>query len=169
MRATSATRAAACVLAALTLLFAGCSHLPKVRWPFGAKPVPAPQAVDEILFAAPDGAAVTAFPQYWKRNTLVIDMQSAGASGQVSMSPRSDGGWPVRLALRVQAGGFGQVEVRGAQRVVLPISAQAAGVIDLELAPSVYQRTTPTITLQWGPLAAPTAGAPVEAVPAPAP
>jgi hypothetical protein len=169
MRPAGATPAAACLLAAFTLLFAGCSHLPKVHWPFGAKPVPAPQAVDEILFAALDGAAVTAFPQYWKRNTLVIDMQAAGASGRVSMSPRAAGGWPVRLAFRVRSGSFGQLEVRGAQRVLLPVSAEATGAIDLELAASAYQRDTPTITLQWGPLAAPAAAVPAAIEPAATP
>jgi hypothetical protein len=34
--------------------------------------------------------------------------------------------------------------------VLLPVSTAAAAPVDLELAPSVYARTTPQIVLRWG-------------------
>ena len=37
-----------------------------------------------------------------------------------------------------------------AQRVVLPVSAVAGAPVDLELAPTVYERGTPQIVLRWG-------------------
>jgi hypothetical protein len=66
------------------------------------------------------------------------------------MRPRAAEGWPVRLALRVTPGAIGQLEVQAAQRVVLPVNAGAAAPLDLELAPSVYQRDTPAIVVSWG-------------------
>ncbi|MCP5328491.1 MAG: hypothetical protein R3E75_00290 [Steroidobacteraceae bacterium] len=140
-------------LLAVTLcaVLAGCSSLPRLGslWPFGAKPVAAAPAVDEIAFAAADGAASTAFPQYWKRNTLVVDLSAAPVSGSFTMTPRSAAGWPVRLAFRVRPGTIGQLEVQAAQRVLLPVSAAATGPVDLELAPSVYLRDTPQIRVSW--------------------
>ena len=72
-------------LLAISLILAtlaGCSSLrmpdvnmPKLRWPFSAKPVPAPEPVDEVIFEAPaelSPATVVAFPQYFKRNTLIM-------------------------------------------------------------------------------------------------
>mgnify|MGYP000877905105 FL=1 len=138
--------------AALVALLAGCSSLPRVGslWPFGKKPVAAPQAVDEIVFEGADGVAAPAFPQYWKRNTLVVDLSSAPASGRVTMKPRAAEGWPVRLAFRVVPGAVGQLEVQAAQRVLLPVNPEASAPVDLELAPSVYQRGTPQIVVSWG-------------------
>lgn len=142
----------AVIAAALLAALSGCSglSLPKLAWPFGAKVAPAPQPVDEIAFEAADGAAAPAYPQYWKRNTLVVDLQSAPSSGRVTMRPRSAAGWPVRLALRVAPGAIGQLEVQADQRVVLPVTAGAASPLDLELAPSVYRRETPAIVVSWG-------------------
>lgn len=140
------------VAAGLLSLLAGCSGLPRLGalWPFGAKPVAAPQAVDEIVFESADGAAAPAFPQYWKRNTLVVDLSSAAASGSVTMKPRAAEGWPVRLAFRVVPGAIGEIEVRAAQRVLLPVNPAAGAPLDLELAPAVYERGTPQIVLRWG-------------------
>lgn len=149
-----AARSLARLLAAATLvaLLAACSSLPRVGslWPFGKKPVAAPQVVDEIVFEGADGSSATAFPQYWKRNTLVVDLSSAPAAGRVTMKPRSADGWPVRLAFRVIPGAIGQLEVQAAQRVVLPVNAASGAPVDLELAPSVYQRGTAQIVLSWG-------------------
>mgnify|MGYP000514463269 CR=1 FL=1 len=138
--------------AILFTALSGCSSLslPKVSWPFGAKVVPAPQPADEIVFETPEGGTAPAYPQYWKRNTLVVDLQSAPATGRVTMKPRSAGGWPVRLAFRVLPGSIGQLEVQGAQRVVLPVNAAATPPVDLELAPAVLQRGTPVVVVSWG-------------------
>jgi hypothetical protein len=149
----SACRLAPVMFAAAMLVFlSGCSSLslPKLAWPFGAKPAPAPQPVDEIVFDAADGATAPTYPQYWKRNTLVVDLQAAPSSGRVTMRPRAAGGWPVRLAFRVSPGAIGQLDVQAAQRVVLPVNAGATPPLDLELAPSVYQRDTPAIVVSWG-------------------
>jgi hypothetical protein len=138
--------------AVLLVMVSGCSSLPKLPtlWPFGARPVAAPQPVDEIAFETTEGAAAPTYPQYWKRNTLVVDLSSAPSSGTVTLKPRAAEGWPVRLAFRVVPGAIGQIEVRAAQRVLLPVSPVAGAPVDLELAPSVYARDTPSIVLSWG-------------------
>lgn len=130
------------------LVLSGCSSLPKLSWPFGKKSTPPPQPVVELSFEA------AAYPQYWKRNTLVLDLQSAPSSGSSTFSPATPAGWPVRLALRVRPGAFAALEVQGDARSVLPVSAAATGPIDLELDPAIYQRTTPSITVRWGAIAA---------------
>jgi hypothetical protein len=147
----AARRAQALGAAALLALLAGCSSLPKVAslWPFGTRPVAAPQPVDEIVFETADGSAAPALPQYWKRNTLVVDLSSVPASGSVALRPRAEG-WPVRLAFRVVPGAIGTLEVRAAQRVLLPVSAAAGAPVDLELAPAVLARDTPRIVVSWG-------------------
>jgi hypothetical protein len=142
------------------LLLAGCASMPRPHWPFGHKSAPAPEVADEIAFEAADGSAAPAWPQFWKRNALVVDMQGAGASGVVVLHPKSAAGWPVRLALRIIPGAFAQLEVRGAQRVLLPINASAAAPLDIELPPSSYARGTPSLRLSWGAAGAPAPDAP---------
>ena len=63
----------------LTLATSACSSLrmPNI-WPFHKKAKPAPEAVLELNLVNADGS-VASFPQYWKRNTLVIDL--SGVSG----------------------------------------------------------------------------------------
>ncbi len=148
--ASAVTRLALC--AVLLAALPGCSSvsLPKISWPFGARVAPAPQPVDEIVFEAPEGGAAPAYPQYWKRNTLVVDLQSAPATGRVMMKPRSPEGWPVRLAFRVLPGSIGRLEVQGAQRVVLPVNVEATPPVDLELSPAVVERGTPVLVVSWG-------------------
>src|SRR5262249_10051984 len=53
----------------LVLGLTGCSHL---HWPWHKQPPPAPQAV-HYLDVGGSGAAA-ALAQYWKRNTLVVDL-----------------------------------------------------------------------------------------------
>jgi len=60
----------------------------------------------------------------------------------------------VRVALRVTPGAIGVLEVRGAQRVILPITAGGKPV-DLELPPGVYTPTTQQLTVSWGAALAP--------------
>ncbi|MCU0760343.1 MAG: hypothetical protein MUF07_14240 [Steroidobacteraceae bacterium] len=138
--------------AALLALLAGCSSLPGISglWPFGARPAAVPQPVDELVFETADGGAAPAFPQYWKRNTLVVDLSSAPASGSVTLRPRAAEGWPVRVAFRVVPGTIGQLEVRALQRVLLPVNPAAGPPVDLELGPSVLARGTPRLVLSWG-------------------
>jgi hypothetical protein len=97
------------------------------------------------------GAAAGSFAQYWKRNTLVVDLSPAGGSGSLTLKPAAGASWPVRLAFRVRPGSFGALEVRAAQRVVLPIHPVGAQPVDLELAAGVYRPDTPQIAVSWGP------------------
>ncbi len=143
-RLTGGTRAGALVLIGL-LAVSGCSHL---HWPWHRKPPPAPAPVHELDIS---GAASDSFAQYWKRNTLVVDLSPAGGSGSLTLKPAAGGSWPVRLALRVRPGSFGALEVRAAQRVVLPIHPVGTQPVDLELAAGVYRPDTPQITVSWGP------------------
>jgi hypothetical protein len=127
---------------------AGCSHL---RWPWTHRPPPPPPAVHELVETSPDGRASLDFPQYWKRNTLVVDLQGISGSGGLVLRPRLGATWPVRLAVRVRPGSMGQLEIRADQRVVIPITTQGAKPVDLELAPGVYTPKTDEIRVSWGP------------------
>ncbi len=136
------------------LLMAGCSSLglPRPSWPFAARPAPAPEVVDELLFESVGDAPVNAFPQYFRRNTLIVDMTAAGAAGAVTLRPRSRFGWPVRVAFRVRPGAFAALEVFGAQRLVLPVVADGRRTtLDLELPPGfVPARDDRAIEVRWG-------------------
>jgi hypothetical protein len=59
----------------------------------------------------------------------------------------------VRLAFRVRPGAFAVLEVRGDERVSLPINPTGSAPIDLQLAPGVYTPKTPQLTVSWGPAA----------------
>ena len=61
-------------IATVSLVVPACSslHAPKI-WPFYKKPKLGPEAVNELTLVNADGSAAS-FPQYWKRNTLVIDL-----------------------------------------------------------------------------------------------
>jgi hypothetical protein len=147
MKARLARRTAACAVLLIGLFAAsGCSHL---HWPWHRKPPPAPAPVHELDIS--DAAAGGSTAQYWKRNTLLIDLSSAGGSGSLTLKPAAGGSWPVRLAFRVRPGSFGALEVRAAERVVLPIHPVGTQAVDLELAPGVYRADTPQITVSWGP------------------
>lgn len=176
-------RAGALLAVSLILAtLAGCSalrmpdvNMPKLRWPFSAKPVPAPEPVDEVIFEAPaavsPAAAVVAFPQYFKRNTLIIDLTSASGSGSVLLRPKTPAGWPMRVAFRVKPGSFEALEVRADQRVLLPLTASSTRPTqDLSLPPGSYQVRTESMLLRWGlavPPALSPAPAPVPVPPAP--
>jgi len=134
------------VLAALTV---GCSHF---KWPWHHEPPPPPKPVHVLDVSGTGASAVIA--QYWKRNTLVVDMTAASGSGSITLRPPAEG-WPVRVALRVTPGSVGELDVRGAQRVVLPIVPTAGKPVDLELAPGVYPPKTAEVSIAWGTGAAP--------------
>jgi hypothetical protein len=128
----------------------GCGHMPQMHWPWHHKAAPPPQEVHELVITSADGST-TAFPQYWRQNTLVVDLQSASGSGNVVLKPREHTLWPVRIAFRVMPGQIGALEVRANQRVVLPITAAGTKPVDLELAPGVFIMKTPEMTVLWGP------------------
>ena len=140
----------AMLLTALLTIAAGCSHLPQPHWPWHRKPAPAPEIVHELITTTPAGVDM-AFPQYWKGNTLVVDMRLAGGQGSAVLKPREHTVWPVRIAFRVMPGQFDALEVRAAQRVVLPITTTGTKPVDLQLAPGVFIMKSPQIALSWGP------------------
>ena len=100
--------------------------------------------------AAPDGAALS-WPQFWQRNDVVLDMSGLAGTGSAVVMPRTGLAWPVRVALRVTPGAIGEIEVRGAQRFIVPMTATGAGAVDVELPPGVYVGNTKQLTLTWGP------------------
>jgi len=136
--------AAAVLAAALT---AGCSHF-SMHWPWTHKAPPPPVPVNELTLTTPSGAPA-AYPQYWKRNTLLIDLHEASQEGGITVQPHAGGQWPVRVALRVTPGSIGVLEVRGEERVVLPVAQAAGAPIDIELAPGVYIATTVQLKVHW--------------------
>ncbi len=143
---TTPVAVAAALVAALSL--SGCSHFPSMHWPWHHKPAPPPPEVHELVETGENGAAVS-FPQYWLRNTLVVDLQSASGSGSVVLTPREGTTWPVRIAFKVTPGSMGELEIRAAQRVVLPITPSGTKPVYLELSPGVYVPKTPKITASW--------------------
>lgn len=153
---------------AVAALIAGCAsvNLPRPRWPFAARPAPAPLIVDELVFEAPTGVPVSAFPQYFRRNTLIVDMTAAATAGVVTIRPKTPFGWPVRIALRVRPGVFAALELRGAQRLVLPVVASGRrATVDLELPPGfVPTRGDEPIELRWG-MAVPAVGSDAQSAP----
>jgi hypothetical protein len=141
---------AAMLLSGLLTIAAGCSHLPHPHWPWHGKPEPAPQVVHELVITTADGAEA-AYPQYWKGNTLVVDLRLGAGQGSAILEPREHTVWPVRIAFRVLPGQFGALEVHANQRVVLPITTTGTKPVDLELAPGVFIMKSPQIAVSWGP------------------
>ena len=131
----------------LALAACGCSH-----WPWHKQPAPAPKSVHYLEVSGSGAAAVRG--QYWKRNTLLIDLTGASGSGSITLRPPADG-WPVRLALRVTPGSIGELDVRGAERMVVPVVAGGVKPVDLELAATTYTAKTPEIAVAWGPAPVP--------------
>lgn len=129
------------------LLLSACST-PKI-WPFYKKPKPAPVAVHEVDLVNADGTPAS-YPQYWKRNTLVIDLTGVSGSGNVAAKLPEQTTWPVRVAVRVRPGSVEQVEVQGEERSVFAVTRDGTLPLDLELAPSVYRKTTGAIYIAWG-------------------
>ena len=123
-------------------------HMPHV-WPFYKKPKPEPEAVHEVDLVNADGSPAS-YPQYWKRNTLVIDLSGASGTGSVTARLLPETTWPVRVAVRVRPGSMQQVEVQGEERTVLAIAPEGTLPLDLELAPSVYRPDTGAIYFNWG-------------------
>jgi hypothetical protein len=140
---------AALVLAlglAFAVTLAACSHMP-----WSKKAAAAPEPVNELTVTGADGSALQGFPQYWKRNTLVVDLSGASGSGALVLKPGESGKWPVRVAFRVSPGSIGLLEVQADQRMLLPVAREGAKPIDLELVPGVYTAATPQVRVRWEP------------------
>ncbi len=147
--------AAASLLLAAGLGLAGCASV-SAHLPWRHKAPPPPELSTTLTVATPEGAALS-WPQVWERNDVVLDMSGVAASGSAVVMPRSGLAWPVRVALRVTPGIIGAIDVRGAQRLVVPVPAGGAGTVSIELPPGVYVAATKQITLNWGPVSAPAA------------
>ncbi len=148
------------------LVLSACMHMrmPKV-WPFYKKPKPVPEAVHELDLLNADGTPAS-YPQYWKRNTLVIDLSGIGGQGSVAARLPEETTWPVRVALRVRPGSVGQFEVQAEERNVMPVTAEGSDPVDIELPPSVYTPRTAAIYISWGPVPVFVDTAPVKDEPA---
>jgi hypothetical protein len=136
-------------LLVLMIVLAGCSHMSKL-WPWRAKPPAPPEVAHELVITAGEGVAAS-YPQYWKRNTVVVDLQGVAGTGSIVLRRREGATWPVRIALRVMPGSVGVLDIAAAQRLVLPISPDGAQPVDLELPPGAYTPATEEITVRWSP------------------
>jgi hypothetical protein len=137
------------LLAAACLALSACTTMSKL-WPFHKKVKAGPAAVHEVNLVNADGTEAT-YPQYWVRNTLVLDLSGVGGTGSVAARLADETTWPVRVAVRVRPGSVDQLEVLGEERNVLPVSRDGAKPIDITLAPSVYTPKTAAIYISWGP------------------
>jgi len=135
------------VVLSVLLGLTGCASLQNMSWPWTKQAPPPAEIVAELTV---EGAGGTAIPQYWSRNTLVLDLTGAGSRGSATARPAFERGWPVRVAVRVNPGQFNTLEVRGAQRVVLAVTAEGATPIDIAIAPSTHPKGTPQLELAWG-------------------
>jgi hypothetical protein len=138
-------------IALCLLALTACAYMP-----WSKKPPALPDPVHELTITGTDGAPATAFPQYWKRNTLVVDLQSASGTGSVTLKQGESAKWPVRIALRVRPGTVGLLEVQADQRMILPVSREGDKPVDLELVPGVYTPKSPQIVIRWEPARTPT-------------
>ncbi len=138
------------LVVALTLALSACGTMSKM-WPFGKKPKPGPEVVSEVELVNADGTPAS-YPQYWKRNTLVIDLSGVSGTGTVAARLREQATWPVRVAVRVRPGSVQQIEVRGEERNVLPVTTEGVKPIDLEFVPSLFRPNTAAIYISWGPM-----------------
>jgi hypothetical protein len=134
------------VIVVLALSLTACG----VRlWPFGKRTPPQPVVVNEAVFESATGA-VPSVPQYWKRNTLILDLQSLSGQGEMIAKPREGSGWPVRVAVRTRPGSVGELDIRALQRVVLAVPQEGSEAVDFVLPPTLVRADTPQLTIAWG-------------------
>ena len=151
---------------ACSAITACSSYTVSMGWPpIHKKPNPVPEAVLELNLLNADGSAAS-FAQYWKRNTLVIDLSGVSGAGNFAVRLPDETTWPVRMAVRVRPGSIGQVEIQGEERSVLPVSNEGASNIDLEIGPTIYTPKTAAIYISWGPGPVFADAAPADAQPA---
>jgi hypothetical protein len=139
------------VIAILLIALAGCGHLPTIKWPFAKRPEAPSSSADELVVTLGDSPNVREFPQFWLRNTLVLDLRDLAGSGSAVIQPRTGTEWPMRMAIRVRPGGVGTVEVTGDQRMVFPVTNEGLRAVDLNLAPGMYTSGTRQLVVRWGP------------------
>jgi hypothetical protein len=134
---------------ATTLLLGGCSSL-RAHWPFRGHASSPPQAVAELVVEHPGQGTPPVVLQHWERNTLVVDLTSVPATGRVALRPDAGRGWPMRIAFRMSPRRFEVLEVRGAERVLLPVAAGNSEAVTAQLPPGLYAAGTPELLVSWG-------------------
>lgn len=141
---------AAAALAALAVL-GGCASV-RSHLPFWKEPAAAPQPVRELALQVADDAPMPVVLQFWERNTLVVDLQGVPSTGKLTLVPEAGHVWPAQLAFRMAPARFQQLDVRGDERVLLPVSAGPEPTT-AQLPPGIYGATTTRLELSWGPAA----------------
>jgi len=136
------------LLAAGLLATGGCATV-KSHWPFAKAKVAAPEPVQELHVEAVAADAAPVVLQFWERNTLVVDLTNVASAGQLQLIRDPARTWPVRVAFRMAPGRFEALEVQGAQRVVLPVSA-GNGAVTAVLPAGAYEGSTTALALRWG-------------------
>ena len=136
-------------LAASGLLLAGCAGL-RSHWPFAGRAASLPEAVAELRVGLPQQGSPPVVLQYWERNTLVLDLTNVAAEGRVTLRPGEGRGWPARMAFRMPPRRFGELEVLGAQRLLLPVAASGIEPVTAELPPGIYGNDTAELVVSWG-------------------
>jgi hypothetical protein len=85
------------------------------------------------------------------RNTLIVDLQGVSGTGSVTLKPREHTQWPIRVAFKVTPGSVGEIEVKAAQRTILPITTSGTKPVVLELTPGAFSMKTSQMVVAWGP------------------
>lgn len=135
-------------LAVAMLLLAGCASL-RSHWPF-AHHGASPPAVVELEVGLPQAGTAPVVLQYWQRNTLVVDLTNVAADGRITLRPGAGRNWPARIAFRMAPLRFEELEVRGAQRLLLPVAAGSTDPMTAELPPGLYGAGTRELVVSWG-------------------
>ena len=131
---------------------AGCGVLPtNFSFPWSKKPEAPSGRADELVVTLGNTTDVAPFPQFWQRNTLVLDLREITGAGSAVVQPRTGTTWPMRMAIRVRPGQVATVEVTGNQRMVFPVTNEGMRTVDLELTPGMYTTTTHQLVVRWGP------------------
>ncbi len=136
-------------LLAGALLVSGCATM-QSHWPFGKAAPARPQPVSELELRLPGEGAAPVVLQFWERNTLVVDFQNVASSGQVVLARKAGNPWPARIAVRMAPQRFEMLEVRGAQRLLLPVAAAGSGAVTARLPPELHDQATATLAISWG-------------------
>lgn len=134
---------------AAALLLCACAHRAHLSWPWHAKAPPPPQPVQALVISSEDGVPVHAFQQYYRRNTLLVDLSGAASTGTIVLRRRAGASWPVRLAFRVHPAQISLLEIEAAERLLLPTSPEAGDTVELDVAPGVYASGTAAIRVHW--------------------
>jgi hypothetical protein len=127
----------------------GCATV-KSWWPWDAPPPAVPPLVRELNVNVPADMSMPVVVQSWERNTLVLDLQQVPPTGQFILTRDGDKPWPVRIAFRMSPSRFETLQVRGAQRIVLPLSTGDGGIVQAELPASAYDKDTKSLQVSWG-------------------